>query len=181
MAVRTLNQNELAEVEKVFGPGLDVTRVRVNENAQIGNQVGRLGAWLRGKEPPTANAITIFNTSYFPVTLTTADPGNSLWLRDMGWLMHELTHQWQYQHDGPLYLIQAIFAPTYVYAPAGQTPDEALKEFSKAGKKFHDFNREQQGDIVRDYFFALKQNQDVSGWNEYIQEVRTPAKGRPRV
>jgi hypothetical protein len=105
--------------------------------------------------------------------LTTHDPANPLWLRDMGWLMHELTHAWQYQHDGLIYLYQAVFkSPTYQYASSGESQDNALKGFSKAGKVFRDFNREQQGDIVRDYYFFLKQQRDVAAWDTYLKELR---------
>ena len=151
----------------VFEGGLDLTRVRVIERSEFPNWIGRIGAWLRGKPAPAANAITVRNISYFPRSLT----GDSI---DMDWLMHELTHQWQYQHFGIVYLVQAIFAPTYVYAPPGKTVEEALTEFSQAGKKFADFNREQQGDIVRDFYHRLKAGQDVSAWEPYMQEVRTP-------
>ena len=173
MPVRALRAEELAEVEKVFSTGLDVTRIRIHENASLPNWVGYIGAKLRGLPPPEHNAITLGNTCYFPVTLTTDDPANPLWLRDMGWLMHELTHAWQYQHDGIIYLYQAVFkSPTYQYVPADQSQDDALKGFSKAGKVFRDFNREQQGDIVRDYYFFLKQNRDVSAWDAYLTELR---------
>ena len=172
MPIRILRAEELAEVEKVFSTGLDVTLVRVNEGSSLPDWIGRVGAKLRGTSPPEHNAITLGNTSYFPVTLATNDPANPLWLRDMGWLMHELTHQWQYQHDGIIYLYQAIFkSPTYQYAPGGESQDDALKGFSKAGKVFRDFNREQQGDIVRDYYFFLKQNRDVSAWDAYLKEL----------
>jgi len=175
MPVRALRAEELAEVEKVFSTGLDVARVRIHENASLPDVVGRIGAKLRGLPPPEHNAITLGNTCYFPVTLTTNDPSNALWLRDMGWLMHELTHAWQYQHDGIRYLYEAVFhSPTYQCAPTGQPQDEALKGFSKAGKVFRDFNREQQGDIVRDYYFFLKQQRDVSAWDAYLKEVREP-------
>jgi hypothetical protein len=168
-----LNEQELVEVRLVFQDGLDVARVRINEGSPLPNLIGRIGAALRGNPPPEHNAITLGNTCYFPVTLTTNDPTNPLWLRDMGWLIHELTHAWQYQHDGIRYLFEAIFkAPTYQYAPVGESQDEALKGFSKAGKVFRDFNREQQGDIVRDYYFFLKQQRDVSAWEAYLKEVR---------
>ena len=183
MSVRILNDKELAEVEKVFSTGLDLTRVRVNENNSLPDWIGQIGAKLRGTPPPEHNAITLGNTSYFPISLTTNDPNNALWLRDMGWLMHELTHQWQYQHAGIIYLYQAMFkSPTYQYAPIGQSQDEALKGFSKAGKVFRDFNREQQGDIVRDYYFFLKQQRDVSAWDTYLKDLREPpaSKERPR-
>ena len=182
MPIRPLRAEELAEVEKVFSTGLDVTRIRVNENASLPDWVGRIGAKLRHLPPPEHNAITLGNTCYFPVTLTTNDSTNALWLRDMGWLMHELTHAWQYQHDGIGYLIQALMHPIYAYAPAGQSQDEALKGFSKAGKIFRDFTREQQGDIVRDYYFFSKENRDVSAWDPYLKELHElPAhKERPR-
>jgi hypothetical protein len=183
MPIRTLRAEELAEVELVFRTGLDVTRIRINEGHPLPNWVGTIGAKLRGLPPPEHNAITLGNTCYFPIPLTTNDPTHALWLRDMGWLIHELTHAWQYQHDGIVYLYQAVFkSPTYQYAPAGQSQDDALKGFSKAGKVFRDFNREQQGDIVRDYYFFLKQQRDVSAWDTYLQELRElPAhKERPR-
>jgi hypothetical protein len=176
MAVRSLNPIELAEIQAVFGAGLNLDRARIREETSIGNWVGTIGAWLRGRQPPTGNAITVGNTSYFPGTLVTPNTNDPMWLTHMGWLMHELTHQWQYQRYGFIYLFQAMFAPTYVYEAAGQRPSAAIKELSEKGKKFSDFNREQQGDIVRDYYFALKQNEDVSGWDTYLIELRTPAK-----
>ena len=93
----------------------------------------------------------------------------------MGWLMHELTHQWQFQHDGLIYLFQAMFlSPTYVYAPRGEPVNIALRDFSNAGKVFRNFNREQQGDIVRDYYFHMQQNDDVSAWDGYLKDLRQP-------
>jgi hypothetical protein len=172
MPIRALRAEELAEVEMVFSTGLDVARVRINESSPLPNWVGYIGAKLRGATPPEHNAITLGNTCYFPIPLTTNDPANPLWLRDMGWLMHELTHAWQYQHDGLIYLYQAVFkSPTYQYVPEGESPDGALKGFSKAGKVFRDFNREQQGDIVRDYYFFRKENRDVSAWEPYLKEL----------
>ncbi len=172
MPIRPLRAEELAEVELVFSTGLDVTLIRVHENNSLPDWVGCIGAKLRGNPPPEHNAITLGNTCYFPVTLTTNDPGNSLWLRDMGWLMHELTHAWQYQHVGIRYLPEALMHPIYTYAPPGEAQDTALKGFSKAGKVFRDFTREQQGDIVRDYYFFLKQNRDVSAWDPYLKDLR---------
>jgi hypothetical protein len=176
MPVRSLNSIELAEVKAVFGDGLNLDRIRIREETSIGNWVGTLGAWLRRRTPPTGNAITVGNTSYFPGTLVTFKTDDPMWLTHMGWLIHELTHQWQYQHSGFIYLFQAMFAPTYVYEQAGQRPSKAVKELSEKGKKFSDFNREQQGDIVRDYYCALKQNEDVSDWEKYLIELRTPPK-----
>lgn len=172
MAVRTLRPDEQAVAQQIFQNGLDLTRVRVSEGSQVPNTIGRIGALLRGKPAPQANAVTVGNTSYFPRDLTSDDV-------DLAWLMHELTHQWQYQHFGMIYLPQAIGAPTYVYCSAGETPAAALARCYSEGKSFAGFNREQQGDIVRDYFFAMKQTQDsaaaqpvLSAWAPYLQEIR---------
>lgn len=174
MATRTLSQAEYAAAQSIFESGLNFTRVRVSEGSQLPNTVGRIGAALRGRTVPQANAITVRNTSYFPRELTDD-------LIDIAWLMHELAHQWQYQHFGMIYLVQAIAAPTYVYTNPDETPAAALMRCDREGKTFASFNREQQGDIVRDYFFALRQNQDpataqqiLSAWDPYLQELRRP-------
>ena len=174
MAVRPLRPDEQAVAQQIFQNGLDLTRVRVSEGSQVPNTIGRIGALLRDRPAPQANAVTIGNTSYFPRDLTSDDV-------DLGWLMHELTHQWQYQHFGMIYLAQAIAAPTYVYCNADETPATALARCHGDGKSFASFNREQQGDIVRDYFFATKQTQDPAAaqqvlgtWSPYLQEIRQP-------
>ncbi len=167
MSVRSLNQTEAAAVQAIFEIGLQLERVRISEETPIGNWVGRFGAWLKRQPPPEANAITVGNTSYFPRRLT----GD---LADMGWLIHELTHQWQYQHVGLRYLFQAMFAPTYDYVVDGLSPNAALRELREKGWTFDTFNREQQGNIVRDYYWALTQGADVSGWVNYLADIRTP-------
>jgi hypothetical protein len=174
MAARTLRPDELAAAQQIFDNGLDFTRVRVSEGSQVPNMVGQIGALMRGKPAPQANAITVGNTSYFPRDLTSD-------IVDIAWLMHELTHQWQYQHFGIRYLAEAIAASTYVYCNPGEDPHTALIRCHTEGKTFGDFNREQQGDIVRDYYFAQKQATDpntaqqiLSAWDPYLQEIRQP-------
>jgi hypothetical protein len=174
VAVRTLRPDEQAIAQQIFQQGLDLTRVRISEGSQVPNRIGQFGAFLRGKPAPQANAVTVGNTSYFPRELTSD-------IVDMAWLMHELTHQWQYQHVGIIYLAQAIVAPTYVYCNANETPANALTRCSGEGKTFFSFNREQQGDIVRDYYFALTgaldpttQQAVQSAWSPYLQVLRQP-------
>lgn len=174
--MRKLSPEENEAAQQVFVGGLDYARVRISEGSEFPNLIGRIGARLRNSEPPAANAITFLDISIFPRKLT-SDIG------DMCWLIHELTHQWQYQNDGIRYLWEAIGAPTYEYKEPGESPSAALKRhFSTDKKHFRDFNREQQGDIVRDYYFALKQAQgtnsgiDLSAWEPYLQEIRL-AKG----
>ena len=177
MSIRALRPEEIAEARLVFGDGLDYTRCRVFERSEFPNFIGRVGSFFRGTPPPEANAITVRNTTYFPRVLTTNNVTDRLWLTDIGWLMHELTHQWQFQHDGLRYLFEAIVAPTYVYTNPGERPNDALKRAGQAGKKFRDFNREQQGDVVRDYYWSLRlepADADRSGWDPYLAEIRVP-------
>lgn len=143
----------MATAHQIFEDGIDFARVRVSEGSQIPNVIGRIGALMRGKPAPQANAITIGNTPYFPRVLKSG-------LVDIAWPMHELTHQWQYQHFGMRYLAEAIAASTYVYCNEGETPSAALARCHSEGKTFDDFNRERQGDIIRDFCFALKQTMD---------------------
>ncbi len=177
MPLRSLRPAEIDEARLVFGAGLDYTRCRVFERSELPNIVGRVGAFLRGNPPPEANAITVRDVTYFPRVLTTDQPTGNSWLTDIGWLMHELTHQWQYQHDGFRYLIEAILHSIYVYTNPNERPNDALKRHHLAGKKFRDFTREQQGDIVRDYCWSLKlepADADRSGWDPYLAEIRVP-------
>lgn len=65
-------------------------------------------------------------------------------------LMHEFVHIWQYERYGAIYLAKALQAQysekKYDY---GGLP--ALRQALAEGKRFEDFNFEQQGDIVGDY------------------------------
>lgn len=57
-------------------------------------------------------------------------------------LIHEMTHVWQHQ-QGVNVRLRGAFERTYNYLPM------------EAGKKFNEYNIEQQGDIVRDFFYLL--------------------------
>jgi hypothetical protein len=66
-------------------------------------------------------------------------------------LMHELTHVWQFEQMGSVYIPRAIRAQKskmgYNYGGVS-----ALKTSREQGKSFLSFNLEQQGDIISDYF-----------------------------
>src|SRR5574341_200476 len=160
MPRRLLSAIERAEAETVFGAGLNYTRVFVVENTPLPNWIADIG---RSAKP---NAITLGNVSYFPEMLqTSADiiaGGN---LRGITWLMHELTHQWQYQHLGWRYLAAAVSvqlregAQAYNYQRQYPSREAALQAARAAGRRLAHFNMEQQGDIARDYYALLKQGQ----------------------
>jgi len=91
----------------------------------------------------------------------------------MFWLIHELTHAWQYQHGvsvvktGWYAMTTWIGINTYDYEK-----EKGLLEAQKAGKKFTDFNTEQQGDIVRDYYYRLKSGLNTAAWQPFVTQVQ---------
>ena len=66
-------------------------------------------------------------------------------------LIHELTHVWQYEQIGAVYMPRALraqfSAKAYDYGGAA-----ALRAFSLKDQDLLAFNLEQQADIVEDYF-----------------------------
>jgi len=174
---RPLTPTEMEETRLVFGDCLQVERIQVHEALQWPNWIGRLGAWLAGQKPASRNAVTINNHPCFPDHLQTQPAALAAGrLGDMGWLIHELTHCWQYQHQGMRYLIQAI----WVQLRLGQAAydyggEQGIINAYAIGQSWMEFNPEQQGDIARDYYLALRRGQDVSAWEPYIRQMQALA------
>jgi hypothetical protein len=158
MPRRGLTATEIEEARLVFGTGLNYHRAGVVENVEFPNVIARVGG------SPRPNAVTLGNTSYFPETLRTSPEvianGD---LRAMAWLIHELTHQWQYQRMGWLYLARSVWVQVTQREKAYQYEIEADRPLFR-------YNMEQQGDIARDYYCALK-----TGWNCNRSARRDPA------
>lgn len=139
---RPLSKIEIQEAKKVFGDSISYWNIRLDEWSLLAH----IGQWFgerRSKGHFSGMAITIFNTIHFTRRLKTA-PGSN----DMAWLIHELTHVAQIQHVGCQIIGEALHAQStegYHYGGAG----------ALSGRNFKDFNREQQGDIARDYYRTL--------------------------
>lgn len=184
MSLRPLTESELVEARLVFGAGLDYARVRVNEGAYFPpNFIADLGALFQGRKRTWDNAITLGDVSYFPRRLKTTPAEIAADLTDSGWLMHELTHQWQFQTAGWRYLAEALNVQirqglaAYNYTGQLGSPRAALRAARQAQRRFLDFNREQQGDIVRDYYWARKRGEEVAEWEPFMDDMRM--QGRP--
>ncbi len=171
---RKLSPHESIEARLVFEASIAYERVVIIEEVAWPNWVGRIGSWLSRAEAPRNNAVALGNKLYFPKRLLTdnsADPAVSL--NDMAWLIHELTHTWQYQHFGLAYLPQVLWAhlrnglETYNY---GFEP--GLQKAHTRGGRLEIFNREQQGEIARHYYHRLKKGKDVSAWLPFIAEFQ---------
>jgi hypothetical protein len=175
MRRRSLSSYESIEAQLVFGASIMYERVTIIEEAAWPNWVGRIGSWFSRAEVPRNNAVALGNKLYFPKRLFTdnpADPASSL--NDMAWLIHELTHTWQYQHFGLTYLPQVLWAhlrngsETYNYGF-----ESGLKKTLTQGGQLKNYNREQQGEIARHYYYRMKQGQDISAWRPFIAEFQS--------
>lgn len=185
MPTRSLSASELNEARLVFGGALDYSRVRISEGGYFPNFIADIGAALQGKKRTWDNAVTLGDVSYFPIAIrTTAPDVQSGYLRDMAWLIHELTHQWQFQQVGWRYLYEALSVQVrfglggYDYTGKHGRPLEALRAERTAGRRFVHFNREQQGDITRDYYVRLKGEEDVSAWEPFMDDLRNTPRRR---
>jgi len=181
MKRRSLSSHEIVEAQLVFAASVVYERVAIIEEVAWPNWVGRIGSWISRTEAPKYNAVTLGNTLNFPRGLRTdipADPVGSI--NDMAWLIHELTHVWQYQHFGIAYLPQGIWAHLRYGSEAyNYGYEQGLKEALVRDEKLEDFNREQQGEIARHYYYRLKQGKDVSAWQPFISEFQASTLSTP--
>jgi hypothetical protein len=172
MGKRQLTNIEKTEAQLVFGDSIAYDSVWLNEEVSWPDWVARVGALISRSEPPPHNAITLGYRIYIPVILRTSDTtSEDAFLKDMGWLIHELTHNWQFQHDGPIYLFQALWTQLKLGSNAyDYGGEQGLEQYIQQGKRLRDFNREQQGEIARDYYHRMKKGQDTTAWEPFIQE-----------
>jgi hypothetical protein len=150
---RPLTGAERTEAQLVFGSNLDYDRIVVEEAPIMGaGSIARTTPW-------TVN----FPTGSF------SGPGF------MKWLIHELTHSWQYQHGISLFTTFYYGTAGYFYPPYYDYGGAAgLLAAQAAGKHFKDFTTEQQGSILADYYTRLKAGLSISAWLPFVIEVQTP-------
>ncbi|MGH2535998.1 MAG: eCIS core domain-containing protein [Candidatus Promineifilaceae bacterium] len=93
--------------------------------------------------------------------------------KDLSLIVHELTHVYQYERVGTVYIGQGLWVQrqkghaAYHYGGAA-----GLAECLTSGLHLHDFNREQQGQIAQDYCRRLSRGEDVSAYEPFIAELR---------
>lgn len=155
---RTLTAVEKGEAKKVFGDTIPYGRVRVDEYSLI----AWTGALIRLAQ--TGNfqhlGIVIAYTINFSRPIH-AQPGNE----DMAWLIHELTHVAQMEQVGLQYYPEALYAQFSAGYDYGGP--EALAEC-----RYCDFNREQQADIMRDYYRRIYRGARVASYRRHVAELR---------
>jgi hypothetical protein len=131
---RALNSGEVAVAQSVFGKSIDLMLVRIDERAVLGPAFSK-------------RAFTSFHTI------------NAWGELEDSVLIHELTHVWQYEKAGAIYMAQALHAQIQrgleAYNYGG--PD-GLRDARAKGMRLTSFNREEQAQIVQD-FYLIKHGQ----------------------
>lgn len=152
---RRLTEEEIRDASTVFGSAVNLRLVRLDMRALLG-------------PARTKRDYTSFHTI-------------NCWRehrRDV--LIHELTHVWQYERAGAIYMPQALHAQ---FRGAGY--DYGGRAGLRAAEHgFAGFNREQQAQIVQDFFRLRRSHPDIELYASFVQEVSTltPAQliaGRP--
>lgn len=88
-------------------------------------------------------------------------------------VVHELTHVFQYENVGSRYLGEAIYmlikTKRDCYNYGGRV---GLQDACMLGKRYADFNREQQATITQDFYDLKTQGKDVTAYEPFITQVR---------
>ena len=151
---RAMTDDEIKLAKTVFGNSINYNLIRIDEYAILGPS-------FSGREYVSFHTINGWGK---------IDPGT---------LIHELTHVWQYEKMGAMYMPRALHGNSkpgfYDY---GGVP--AL--IANAGKGMDAFNPEQQGDIMEDYYRIINNiptkhgsgtKSDIIHYEVYVNEVKS--------
>jgi hypothetical protein len=127
---RPLTRGEIELCKSIFGNAIDYSKVRLIK-----------GKWwpLQPRNAAMAPAGSIW---FHPVAGGWSDDFAAEPLGRQGFFIHEMTHVWQAQHGGALYL------------PLMRHPFCRYSYVLKSGKPFGRYGLEQQAEIVRHRFMA---------------------------
>jgi type VI secretion system secreted protein VgrG len=151
---RVLTSGEIAMAKTIFKDSINYNKVKVHHG----------GWWLFFGFQNTA--VTPNGEMYYPQStlLYREDFSSTSRGRDKALFMHEMTHVWQYQLGYPVkqsgLTVTSKGAAAYEYT---------LNE----GKTFSEYNMEQQGELVSDYYMICVELEPESVWN-YSSRTKDP-------
>lgn len=88
-------------------------------------------------------------------------------------IVHEIVHVYQYERAGSRYFAEALLGQHEEGYDYGGS--EGLRTALRQGKQLRAFNREQQAQIVQDYYLVLRTRGDVSAYEPFIRQMREGA------
>ncbi|MGU1153020.1 DUF2345 domain-containing protein, partial [Pseudomonas aeruginosa] len=142
-AGRALSEGEISLAKGVFGDSIDYSTVRLRDEDYV--------PW-QGKDYVMAPNGHI----YFGEELRGVADWSLESLQRQGLFIHEMTHVWQHQHG-----VNVLLVGAYQQARQFLLGDQYAYRL-EPGKTLKDYNIEQQGDIVRDYFFEKNEFGEAS-------------------
>lgn len=157
--IRPLTDAEILRGSQIFGKSIDFQLVMIDDKAHY---------VVRNKVIAYVSFNTINSHGVLPPDI----------------FIHELVHVWQYQNFGAGYIMQALWAQrtkagyNYMDVTASEMQQQGWTEL----KSLYQFNAEQQGDLVQDYFrlktglraqweyhFTMK---DLEKYEKFIDEIK---------
>ncbi|MDI4166548.1 hypothetical protein QK414_26715, partial [Pseudomonas aeruginosa] len=142
-AGRALSEGEISLAKGVFGDSIDYSTVRLRDEDYV--------PW-QGKDYVMAPNGHI----YFGEELRGVADWSLESLQRQGLFIHEMTHVWQHQHG-----VNVLLVGAYQQARQFLLGDQYAYRL-EPGKTLKDYNIEQQGDIVRDYFLEKNEFGEAS-------------------
>jgi len=179
LIVLTFRLLDLAGIPEVWSFFLRATtRVSPLTGAEIGAAAAILGptalryADVRVAEGGILNLIFKRNegrafATFHTINLPTFGPHRRA---NFGILLHELVHVYQYERTGGLYIAEAIYAQKTSGYDYGSPED--LQLCLATGGCYRSFNREQQAQLVQDYYERLRDDRPVAVYEPFIEEMR---------
>lgn len=164
MHTTPLTAVELTAVLPIFGPrNLRYQDVRIAQGGIL-HLIFRYNGGL---------AFATWYTIHLPMTRETGRGTAVSSRQNLPLLVHELTHIFQYHHVGSRYLGEAIYYLVTTSRNCYQYGGHAnLRTCHQQGQRFCHFNREQQAQIVQDYFTQHRQYQDTSAYEPFLVQLR---------
>ena len=147
---RPLTIGEIGAARRIFGTAINYAIVVVHRGKYIFFQ-------------PDDTAMTPNGQIYFPTPVYKDDFSTNP--RDASWIIHELTHVWQY-HQGVNLILAAPFSRNYHYGALTSTTN------------FSALNIEQQAAVVADYYLRTQHYATING-SGAIGDYRTVIPFRP--
>ncbi len=178
---RKMTDVEIGLAQTIYGSSLDYDKIYFSEK-DLSNAV-IFGIQDYFTENPDSRAFVTFNLVNHDVS------DGALSNRTF---IHELCHVWQYQHVGPIYLIEALHAHAtltnaynygYLDSYTGDGGETALEDAINnnpgltPAEVFELFNPEQQAMIIQHYYVRLNEvspPKDVTAWQPFKDVVYKP-------
>lgn len=165
MHTTPLTAEELTAVQPIFGSdNLRYQDVRVAQGGIL-NVIFRYNGGL---------AFATWHTIHLPIGMEEKERRNGR--HNLSLLIHELTHVFQYHHVGSRYIGEAVYYLISTQRDCYQYGGSAgLQSCWQQGKTFAQFNREQQAQIIQDYFAKLQAKQDTAAYLPYLAQLQQRA------